>query len=853
MSALGFKILSIKIILSSTQNFKFWLPIFTAESRSVPTLNLASTPLPFRFKAGGTGMALPEPHHHRSTTKTSHKPFKSRHLTKSALKDKAKGKIELEKGQRKSRHQTVMSKIERRNQAKQKRIQSEKSRRREISIFDGGRTPRVVAIVPLSQDVEGNEVVRSFVGAVELDGVDAKEEGFSRVYVERWKQRLGFVTVKRDLIAVMDVCRMADFVLFVLSSTEEVDPLGESMLRCVESQGISNSFVAVKGLEGIENAKKRANVLASLKSYITHFLPSTEKVNSLDSSQECLNVVRALCTTTPKGVRWREERSWMLVEDVRWLGGQAPADGNEQFGEVVVTGIVRGKGLKADRLLQVGDWGDFQISKITAAPLEVRRKAKGDLMAVDAGAQDSLLDEPSEEQDDLEELAPEEVVMGDVDEYAASAATTERRGVLLDDHHYFDDDETTEQRHMPKRLPRGTSRYQANWYLDDVDYSGSDMESVDENFFQDDHVQDDSSDLGSGVEDVDMGEPTEAGPSEYPQSEAFDDPSPEDEAEAIRTYRNARKNEAAEDLEFPDEIELYSNVLARERLARYRGLRSLKTSKWETEEDKPHEPAEWPRLLEVKDYKSAKNRMMSEALSGGVQPGTRVNVYLRNVPLQLQQRYTRGQPRAAYSLLRHEHKRTAIHFSITLNSEVAKPIQSKEELIMQCGPRRFIINPLFSQPGVTSNDVHKFNRYLHPGRTAIASFIAPLTWGSVPALFFRRTPTGLELIGTGTSLPPSQSRVIAKRIVLTGHPFKIHKQLVTVRYMFFNARDVAWFKALQLWTKRGRTGFIKEPLGTHGYFKATFDGRISPMDAVAVSLYKRVWPRWATVWRPWEE
>ena len=38
-------------------------------------------------------------------------------------------------------------------------------------------------------------------------------------------------------------------------------------------------------------------------------------------------------------------------------------------------------------------------------------------------------------------------------------------------------------------------------------------------------------------------------------------------------------------------------------------------------------------------------------------------------------------------------------------------------------------------------------------------------------------------------------------------------------------------------------------MGTHGYFKATFDGKISPMDAVAVSLYKRVWPRSARAWR----
>jgi pre-rRNA-processing protein TSR1 len=105
------------------------------------------------------------------------------------------------------------------------------------------------------------------------------------------------------------------------------------------------------------------------------------------------------------------------------------------------------------------------------------------------------------------------------------------------------------------------------------------------------------------------------------------------------------------------------------------------------------------------------------------------------------------------------------------------------------------------------------------------------------------------LIATGTSLPPSTNRIIAKRIILTGHPYKINKRVVTVRYMFFDDGDVKWFKSLPLWTKRGRSGFIKESLGTHGYFKATFDGKISPMDAVAVSLYKRVWPRSARAWR----
>lgn len=53
--------------------------------------------LPYRFKAGGASSAskMPGPvatgHSHRPTTKVSHKAFKSKHATKSALRDAAKG------------------------------------------------------------------------------------------------------------------------------------------------------------------------------------------------------------------------------------------------------------------------------------------------------------------------------------------------------------------------------------------------------------------------------------------------------------------------------------------------------------------------------------------------------------------------------------------------------------------------------------------------------------------------------------------------------------------------------------------------------------------------------------------
>jgi pre-rRNA-processing protein TSR1 len=788
----------------------------------------------------------PGGHHHRGTTKTSQKSFKSRHATKSELKERSKGRVEG--ATRQTKHQIVLSKFDRRNRAKQKRLNLQASQAKASLIFNGkDGAPRIVAVIPLCQNVQSAAVVRAVLEAGDLDDLpeDLGSLKIFKQHVERFKQNVAFVTPDRNIWDVLDACRMADYVLFVLDANEEVDSYGEMMLKAAETQGISNVLACTQGLEKIETSKKRTQVLSSLKSYITHFFPALDKINDLSSRQESLNVLRMLCATTPKGVHWREERSWLMVEDVSWV--PYADETHPEKVKAILTGVVRGRSLQVDRLVSVGDFGDFQIAKIAAHPQQKNKKTRVESMIVDGQESEITLEEPTEDCDDLNELAPEDVLMNDVDRTAPSMAASERKGVLIDDHHYYSDEDEEYEESKPKRLPRGTSSYQAAWYLNDMDYSGSDMEDV----VEDDEMVDfgqQPKDFGDGQTEIVMPDPTEGGKSEYPQS-VFMDPSPEQEADQIAEYRKTRR-EADDDLEFPDEIELHPNVLARERLSRYRGLKNLRTSIWDAEEDKLHEPEEWNRLLEISNYKAAKNRMLKETLTGGVAPGTRVDIYLHNVPLSMVGDMKSKKPLAIYSLLRHEHKRTAVNYSISLSSEVETPLKSKTTLLVQCGPRRFVINPLFSAGGTTPNNVHKFNRYVHPGQTAVASFTGPLTWSTTPLLYFT-VPTSTstpKFIGTGSSLSPSQDRVIAKRIILAGHPFKIHKRSVTIRYMFFNSSDVAWYKALRLWTKRGRSGHFKGSLGTHGYFKAEFDGKLDPMDTIAVSLYKRVWPRTAKRW-----
>jgi pre-rRNA-processing protein TSR1 len=139
-----------------------------------------------------------------------------------------------------------MSKLNRRNQAKQKRQTKDQQHARTTNIFAGkDGAPRIVAVVPLTADVDSKNAIAKLNESVEV--TDAlPETGILRVHVERFKQNVAYLAVKRDLLSVLEACRVADFVVLAISASEEVDEYGELILKSIEGQGISNVVAVVQ-------------------------------------------------------------------------------------------------------------------------------------------------------------------------------------------------------------------------------------------------------------------------------------------------------------------------------------------------------------------------------------------------------------------------------------------------------------------------------------------------------------------------------------------------------------------------------------------------------------------------------
>ena len=99
--------------------------------------------------------------------------------------------------------------------------------------------------MPLSVDIDVAAALRGLNESVDVSG-DISADKISRVRIDRFRQNVEYMPAKYDLLNALDVSRMADFVVLVLSAQIEVEEQGELLLRSIEGQGISNVIAVVQ-------------------------------------------------------------------------------------------------------------------------------------------------------------------------------------------------------------------------------------------------------------------------------------------------------------------------------------------------------------------------------------------------------------------------------------------------------------------------------------------------------------------------------------------------------------------------------------------------------------------------------
>ncbi|SPR01307.1 unnamed protein product (mitochondrion) [Plasmodiophora brassicae] len=278
-----------------------------------------------------------------------------------------------------------------------------------------------------------------------------------------------------------------------------------------------------------------------------------------------------------------------------------------------------------------------------------------------------------------------------------------------------------------------------------------------------------------------------------------------------------------DELEFPDEVDVPLDQSARDRFQKYRGLKQFVGSSWDPMENLP---LEYGHIVRFQSFEATQRRVMLEACeAAGPVPGSYVRIRIAGAG-ELAASMASASPLIVSMLYQHERQVSVTHYKVRRTTGYDKPVKSKEPVVLSVGFRRFPARPVYSDDS-PSADKHRIERFLHANRYAIAS--APKA----------------RLIATGTTFGCDPNRLNIKRIVLTGYPIRIHKRRAVVRYMFFRPDDIRWFKPVPLTTKGGLVGQIDEPLGTHGYFKCSFNGFPKYNDTIGMNLYKRQFPPWS--------
>ncbi|PIK52187.1 putative pre-rRNA-processing protein TSR1-like [Apostichopus japonicus] len=470
--------------------------------------------------------------HRAGPLKQKNKSHKTgRHRSKGQIDNVMKGRANVKVLSKHMRKQ--QKKADRRNQA----IQRRKKHREELlthkrSIGGKDTAPHLVLVVSLHTELDAQKVLQKLIGCEDENQLhEGSKDGIFNVSVTKFKQRFTFVLPPANLSAILDTAKVADSVLGLMPPTEAW-MTGESCVclvylpkGCLPQQlqhrftysnsyktGLPTTTVIKQGLADVP-AKKRNEIRKALNKAVERRFPDS-KFFSCDSDQEAQNLLRHICHQKIKPLKWREPRPHMLVERSEFV----PHEDSESVGTLKVTGFLRGPPLSVNGLVHLTGLGDFQMQQIDASPdlcpllqhtktktakKEATIMEEGDAVSLQMEEDITVLEKvDASRQESLETEAVVDPMEGETN-MADTGGTggsrwNPKRSLIGLSKPQADRTSNKEKESVVKKVPKGTSDYQAMWIIESDQEEGSGDE--------DDDDDDDDDDDEMAAQDVDTDE-----------------------------------------------------------------------------------------------------------------------------------------------------------------------------------------------------------------------------------------------------------------------------------------------------------------------------------------------------------
>jgi pre-rRNA-processing protein TSR1 len=655
-----------------------------------------------------------------------------------------------------------------------------------------------------AQTLNSNKIAHSFKHQIIQSSSKISPELKPRNYI--------FISCPRNMDIFLDYCKVADVVGVVLScknveqNTLVLDPFehakafdefGYQMLSCMRTQGEPACIGILQDLE-VVNPAKQPTVKKIFQRFFESEFSESHKFVSLNNNdaKTYFNLMRTFQEVSLVEMEWRDMRGYLLSEKI---------EVDPTNGAVAITGFLKGTVLNPNQLVHVTGYGDFALSKIDLLvnPLISTKKQK-----LEVG------------------IAPEEVFMSfdanksfqDVNKFPEGSGVGGVTKIIeknMDKAEGMETEETKMEEDKPKKL---------------AVVGGGDMDLEPTKPNNEDRMWDENEEMPGEDDEKDI---------------SFNDDEPQSLLHDMHAEKKKIKFEikkrAQDALEFEDELDYPATVSMKERVSKYKGLKSFRAADWGAYNNLP---TEFEKIFILDDYNKSRKIALEEAMNSAVViRGCYVRLHLTNFPANLLSVHDKDRPLIVSSLLKYEQKVSLIHMKVKKMPNITLPIRSKEELEFHIGFRVMKLKPIFSKIFASCNKT-KFMRTFTTDQAVLAAAYGELTFTPANILVFKNEGNQKHFVLSGELTRAEPLKITLKRIILCGYPLKIGKRRAVCRMMFFNAKDVNYFSSIELNTRLGLRGHIQQSVGTHGLMKCIFSSGIKAHDTVCMYLYKRVFPPW---------